>query len=151
METKDYEKQGTDFLEKHGVKMTVKLLYNGPYFDDEKENRDIYQITLERSGKKPWSFRFGQSLNNSRQERRTHEGWEERRKREAKVKAPSAYDVLSVLEKYDPGTFSEFCAEFGYDTDSRKAEKVYFAIQEEYSNLRQMFSGAEINAMAEIQ
>lgn len=64
---------------------------------------------------------------------------------------PSDYDILACLTKYDPGTFDDFCSNFGYDTDSRKAEKTYFAVQKEYQNLQNMFSEAELEKMAEIQ
>lgn len=39
------------------------------------------------------------------------------------VEELSVYDVLACLQKYDCGTFVEFAHEFGYDTDSREAEK----------------------------
>ena len=53
---------------------------------------------------------------------------------------PTEYDVLACLTKYDPGTFQDFCDNFGYDTDSRNAEKTYNAVKEEYNNLCALFN-----------
>jgi hypothetical protein len=64
--------------------------------------------------------------------------------------APSAYDVLACLTKYDPSTFEDFCDSYGYDKDSRKAEKIYFAVVEEYQNLKMLFTDAELEKLAEI-
>jgi hypothetical protein len=66
-------------------------------------------------------------------------------------KNPSDYDILTCLTKYDPGTFENFCSGFGYDTDSRKAEKTYQAVRKEYQALAQIFSSEELEEMAEIQ
>lgn len=65
-------------------------------------------------------------------------------------KAPTAYSVLSCLQKYDVGTFENFCSDFGYDTDSRTAETTYKAVLEEYKNVCILFSDSEIEALQEI-
>jgi len=119
--------------------------------------RDVYEITLERN-KKVYSFRFGQSINNSQgnpkeihaykgtkqYQRLISEGYKPSRVMAdyliKKSIAPTAYDVLACVQKYDIGTFSDFCSEFGYDTDSKKAEKTYFAVQEEFKNINNLFS-----------
>jgi hypothetical protein len=56
------------------------------------------------------------------------------------VRHPSSYDILAAITKCDPGTFDDFCSNYGYDTDSRKAEKIYFDVQKEYSNVYLIFS-----------
>ena len=137
----DYKKQGEDFLKSVGATMSAKFLGNMPYFDDDKESRDVYEITFTRNGK-TWSFRFGQSIADSGEyvKRNPHGKTvydHELIKRKRIV--PGAYDVLSCIEKYDPGTFEDFCGNFGYDTDSRKAEKTYFAVQKEWSECNKMF------------
>lgn len=63
---------------------------------------------------------------------------------------PSAYDVLACLTKYDPDTFSHFCDEFGYDTDSRKALALYESIQQEWDMVRRFFSSDELETLREI-
>jgi hypothetical protein len=150
-----YVTQVEKFMDAVNAKMEVKLLGSMLYFDDDKEPRDVYQITLTRKGKS-YSFRFGQSVLHSRdyveksaQQRNSRgEPWGAilRYKRDA-VKVPTAYDVLAAVQKYEVGTFEDFCSEFGYDTDSRKAEKTYFEIQKEYAEIEKLFS----DVMEELQ
>ena len=59
-----YEKQANDFLEKTGAKIDIQFSNYGKHFDDDKENRDIYNITISR-GNRRFSFKFGNSLNDS--------------------------------------------------------------------------------------
>lgn len=66
-------------------------------------------------------------------------------------KTPTPYDVLTCVEKNEPATFEEWCSELGYDSDSRKAEKVYQAVQVEWRKVQQFFSAAEIEQLQEIQ
>ncbi len=61
-----------------------------------------------------------------------------------------AYDVLACLTKYDPGTFENFCSDFGYDTDSRKAEDVYRAVVKEFHSVQKFFAAEEIPELQEI-
>lgn len=55
---------------------------------------------------------------------------------------PTAMEVLGcVLSDASSGeadSFAEFCAELGYDDDSRKAEKIYAACQQITKKLRQL-------------
>lgn len=62
-------------------------------------------------------------------------------------KTPTAYDVLACLQKYDAGTFENFCGDFGYDTDSRTAKKTYKAVVKEFGKVCEMWTDAEIEAM----
>lgn len=64
---------------------------------------------------------------------------------------PSAYDVLTCLTKYDVGTFEDFCNEFGYDTDSRNAEKIYKSVLNEYTQVCMIWNEKEIEELREIQ
>lgn len=66
------------------------------------------------------------------------------------IKHPSAYDVLACLQKYEVGTFENFCADFGYDTDSRKAVRTYKAVRKEWNNLRKLFTDDQLTELQEI-
>jgi len=136
----DYEKQAQDFMDKYGVTMKAEFLYHGPYFDDDKEKRDVYNITLSRNGV-PWVFKFGQSLDRSGPG--AHGSYYEaymNKKRGLKRRTPPApYDVLACLQKYNVGTFHDFCGDFGYDTDSTKARELYFRVQKEAKKVQSMF------------
>lgn len=174
----DYEQQAIDFLESTKTEFKAEFLRSGKYFDDDKDERDIYQITLKRNGRQ-YSFEFGQSIAKSKRYQDkinkriyTQSGGNlgdhnfrylypkkfpktasEEKYGDFKIiqgEAPTAYDVLACLTKYDPGTFENFCGDFGYDTDSRKAKKTYKAVVKEFRGLQTLFSESELTLMQEI-
>ncbi len=63
------------------------------------------------------------------------------------VKTPDLYSVLACLQKYEVGTFENFCGDFGYDEDSRTAEKTYKAVSKEYDKLCSLFSNEELEIL----
>ena len=127
----DYQKQATDFLEKTGTKFYCVWKKYGKHFADDRDSRHIFKCTIRR-GKKSFSLSFGQSIADG-------------------SNPPTAYAVLSCLQKYDAGTFENFCSEFGYDTDSRTAEKIYKAVCKEYDNVCKLWTDQEIEELQEIQ
>ena len=169
-EKSEYELQTEKFLEETGTTIVSEYEGNGLFFPDDKESRDIYKITLKRNGKK-YSFRFGQSIQNSKgnpEKVTAHIGTKQYAwfisngyKQAYKIDAHSAilvkksipvtaYDVLATITKSNPGSFNSFCFDFGYDTDSKKAEKTYFAVQEEFENVDRLFSDV-MEKLQEIQ
>ena len=171
-----YDKQAQEFTEKTGL--IIHVSYCGHYkrFEDAKHISSQWRIKFSRKGKMEFWFDFSQSCHDSFS--KTDGAGFRRKPLDPKdfhyfaIKEileigatehslpvtlhwertpPSDYSILACLTKYDPGTFEDFCSSFGYDTDSRKAEKTYFAVQKEYQNLRGMFSEAELENMAEIQ
>ena len=164
----DYEKQAIEFLEKTNTTLTIKFLKFDKYFQDEEEKRDIYEITLNR-GNRSYLFTFGQSIQNSRRyvdkqtkqeyfcdgkslnyKTQVSEKYLKNYCKEKPGKYPKQYDVLSCLEKCDPDTFENFCSDFGLDSDSRKAEKLFLACKNQYDNLCKLFSDDEMNELQEI-
>ena len=174
-----YDLQAQDFTEKTGL--IIHVSYCGHYkrFDDAQYISSQWRVRFSRGEfvKREFWFDFSQSVHDSFS--KTEMGKLGRKPlspddyRYLAVKEiletgatesrplpftlhyekspPSDYDILACMTKYDPGTFKDFCGDFGYDTDSRKAEKTYFAVQQEYQNLRGMFSEDELALMAEIQ
>ena len=65
-------------------------------------------------------------------------------------KAPQVAEIVYCLQKYPYFDFSDFCAELGYDPDSRKAYTTFEACNAEYGKLRKLFSAAEIEEIDEI-
>ena len=126
----NYEKQATDFLEKTGCKMEIRFKENRTYFPNDKEQRDVYGIKITR-GKRSWSFDFGNSINNTG------------------IK-PTSYDILACLTKSDPESFENFCNEYGYDFDSRTAEKTYNAVKKEWLNVCRIWNEEEIEELQNI-
>lgn len=71
----------------------------------------------------------------------------------AKLKAnarPTEYDILACVEKYSYDSFSDFCAEFGYSTDSISARETFLACGEEYAGLRRIFTEEQMEMLREI-
>jgi hypothetical protein len=155
----NYNKQADDFLQKVGATIEIKLLGHFRYFDGDKESRDVYEITIKRGDRKPWVFSFGQSIANSKPSiDKKREKWADNdgrmissmlAKKEFPYKPPTAYDVLACITKHDPGIFEDFCGDYGYDEDSRKAEKMYFDVQREAKECKRVF-GDVINELDEI-
>lgn len=63
---------------------------------------------------------------------------------------PSMYSVLTCLTKYDPGTFEDFCMDFGYDSDSISALRTYKAVCKEWKGVENLFSDV-LDELQEIQ
>lgn len=164
----EYDKQARAFLDATGVKFSAKFAYYGAYFDGDEEKRDVYYIVLER-GDRSYGFTFGQSIQNScpwihnaavknpyrkyKGEIRKHDLSSHDRGafvRNKHYRAPSAYDVLACLDPFCPDTFKEFCWMFGYNEDSRAAEKTFNACREQSSQLRALFNSEECEQLAEI-
>lgn len=64
---------------------------------------------------------------------------------------PTLYDVLTCLQKYDVGTFEDFCSDYGYDTDSRTAFKTYKAVVKEFQAMERLFNSEELEVLQMIQ
>lgn len=173
----DYDKQAIDFLHKCNVQFKAEFIKHAKHFADDKEPRDIYKLTLTRD-KRAVSFEFGQStaksgfyytigvqksilprelmgkrglgtyiktklnwsfLNNDKSDKIHY------------PEIPSEYDLLATLQKYEVGTLEDFCDEFGYDINSKKAEKIYEAVCDEYAKVCMIFNDEEMSELQEIQ
>lgn len=150
----EYIKQATDFLQKTHAKMKIEyvgLAVNKEW--KEKEKRCLYEITLT-SSRGSMTFDFWDSIRNTEIRTMPFDSYtvQANKKLAAKKKAavPSVYDVLACLQKCDPGTFEDFCSDYGYDEDSRTAERIYFAAQKEYTQLARLFTPDEMDELAEI-
>lgn len=167
----EYLKQAIDFLTKANAKCEIE--FGGVARNEnwkEKEKRNWYDVTIT-TPKGKMSFVFWDSIHNTKIIAMTLEQYVEKKlrrrfedmsyveKKQAKKKleklkeeaVPNAYDVLACLEKYDVGTFEEFCAEFGYDDDSRIAERIYIAVVKEYKELTRIFTEEQMEKLCEIQ
>lgn len=126
----EYDKQAIDFLNATSTSFTAKFKETGFYFDGDKETRAIFICVLKNKLHR-YRFTFGQSIANGK-------------------KQPSAYDVLACLTKYEVGTFQNFCSDYGYDIDSRKAYKIYKAVLREWENIKLLFTPEQIEILQEI-
>lgn len=63
---------------------------------------------------------------------------------------PGPYSVLACLDSYCPATFDDFCAEYGFDSDSRRAFRSWEATRDLWLRQRAFFTDAELTELAEI-
>lgn len=171
----EYEQQAQDFATKYNLTMTATYLGHYSRLHGKWITAN-YRITLTRPGRKPYSFDFSTSINDSwsytsnesilkklpglpvRFDLDKFFDSPECHRERAQLgrytvtrtkKTPRLYDVLSCLQKYDPGIFEDFCMDFGYDSDSRKAEGIYFSVQKKWSSVAALF-GDCLDELSEI-
>lgn len=125
-----YNKAAYKIADELGLKMKVGDYKYKEHFGD-KVKRCVFKITLKKGGKQ-FSFNFGQSISEGSNE-------------------PTLYSVLTCLQKYDVGSFENFCDDFGYDYDSRTAEKTYKAVVKEFEGMQRLFNSAELELLQNIQ
>jgi hypothetical protein len=145
----EYTKQAEKFMQETATTMNVTFLRYAPYFDNEKDSRDIYHIKLQRNNK-DMEFDFGQSIANSLPPLKPFEKPVGRRKRIP----PTAYDILACLTKYEPEKdVWEFANEFGYEIKNRedfnRVDRTHMAVIKEYRNVMRLF-GDVIDRLREI-
>lgn len=151
MERTDYEKQAEDFLNNYGL--TLQAAFKGdkcPPWDDEKHiHGDRYRVTIKR---KVWTHTRLDSHGEVRPNSVSFDFWNSYRD-SGEGKTPTVYDVLSCIsgDVYCADTFEDFCSEFGYDIDSRKAEQTYRRCKILASKLSRFFTDIEIRDLQEIQ
>ena len=150
----DYNKQATDLLEKFGVKFEYTNLGSEVSRVDPKRKNYRYIARFTRPGKTV-EFDFHGSIADyvAAEIGVPRKGlgkvtalYPDRRRR-----ILQAYSVLACLTKYNPGMFSDFCMEYGYDEDSRKAFAEYEAVCEEWKKVSSFFSASEIEELLEVQ
>lgn len=128
-----------DFLRCNDLEFEAVLASSGcpPWCDGSHMHGDKYNIMIRRTGAKVGlELPFWNSLH-------------AKQKREP-VKP---YDVLAAIssDAYTSDTFEEFCGEFGYDADSRKAHATFERVNALAKELRDFFSQTELEELAEIR
>jgi hypothetical protein len=132
----DYQKQAADFLNSYGIKFSAEYIEHSAHFDDDKKRgveRDIWRLTLKRKGRQ-MSVTFGQSEADS----------------DHGNTPPRPYDLLSCLTKYDPGTFANFCGDYGYSEDSISGLRTYKAVCREWAKMSRFFTAGELEELQDI-
>lgn len=144
-EPNEYDLKAKEFCEKYGIKIQIHYCGRGHfpnYWGEDRYLHDTYNIKIFREGKESPSFKFYNSAVNTENEER-----------------PTEYDILCCLEKYDHGSFEEFCREFGYEqynydmTINRAAKRTYDACEKMYAWVSDIFEeGSECyDELCEIQ
>lgn len=163
-----YLEQAKNFLNKAHAK--CKIVYGGISRNEnwkEKTKRNWYDVTIT-TPRGTMTYVFWNSIYNTEISRMTLENYvtkklkynriedmsyTERIKAEKELERlkaeamPNECDVLACLGKYDVGTFEDFCSEFGYDEESRMAERIYIAVIKEYKDLTRIFTEEQMEEL----
>lgn len=115
----EYEADAQEFAQKHGIKLYVLARTRDYYFPDDDRMRTIYKMQLVRDDKS-YTFTFGQSIADGN-------------------KIPTYYDVFAAMTKSDPGTFHDFCMDYGCDEFKKKSYETYKAVKREYAAMERLF------------
>ena len=164
------EKEVEKILQELGVKCDIRFicLSNNPNWGEDKL-RPLYRITLTTK-KGIYSYFYWGSIREGNLRQMSEEmyarkkykceysdlSYEEKHTvkleftKELKNLVVTPYAVVADLQKYDIGTFEDFCLEFGYDVDSRRALQCYLDVQAQYSELCKIFSEDELERLREI-
>lgn len=171
----EYEQQANDFLTAAGLEFRAVLVGSDcpRYCPDAEADREMdkvdtfprrshihgkhYRATFSKAGRGHISFDFWNSYADEEQNyfvtHRAFWGADDRLTRQYRGKKRTqvtAYSVLACLQKNDPGSLEDFCGDFGYDTDSRRAEETYRAVVEEWRKVRRFFTAAEMEQLQQI-
>lgn len=168
----EYEAQAKQFLADCNATMEIKFIGREipTHWFGETKPRNKYQFTITTPKGKYTSY-FWDSLHNTEMSTiseityaqqkykasydclRSHEKAKARAEL-AKLKAkakPTEYDILACVEKYGYYSFNDFCAEFGYSTDSISAKEIFLACGEEYTGFRRIFTKEQMEKLRGIQ
>lgn len=169
-----YDIKVADWLREHGITFGITATGFRQGFSDDDDNdksyHDTYHATFERAGSGRFVERFdvdnfkqsaAHSRSNIERTRCTNKCGvafgETFRHKDAcaanpkNTETPTAYDILSCITKSDPGTFRDFCGDYGYDEDSMRANRIYLAVQKEYASAAKFFTAEELDELQEIE
>jgi len=136
----EYQRQAEDFLARSGT--TMKITRDGdvrgfPFDKSDHHMHEKYLISMRR-GCRSYEFPFYDCAANFHTNKR-----------------PTAYDVLSCLEKYEvPSDDWDFAHEFGYDIHDKESfnrvSKIRKACEEQYAALYLMFGDQWMEELRQI-
>lgn len=140
----EYTRMAEQFCKTTGTKVSVVYVnITTVPWDKSWQYHNHYIVRLDRNHR-TMRVHFYDSLHNTREGKR-----------------PTKYDVLAALTKSDPGTFSEFCAEFGYtewaecyevatrEGYDKHSYQIYKAVLKEWNNVNRLF-GDVLSDLADI-
>lgn len=134
-----YEQTALDFLAKHGITFHASGgdTARAPWAKTGEPCGYHYTITLTKEKTlSDLSFDFWGSVNDAKT-----------------AKRPTPYSVLACIsgDIHCPSTFADFCAEYGYDEDSRAAHATFTRCAAFAKRLRGFFTKKQIEGLSEIQ
>ncbi len=134
----EYDTQARKFLDDNGLKFraTQKGDRCPPYCDGKCIHGDRYRVTISRKGGGRLSFDYWNSFADIQA-----------------GKEATAYDALTCIssEITCADNFEDFCGDFGYESDSRKAEELFRRCDRFARRLRAFFTPEEQEQLSTIQ
>ena len=136
----DYDEQTKQFLENTKTEVGTTYISHDRHFNNDEHPRARYKVTITHN-KKEMTFTFGQSYSDSYNN-----------DKQPIIEHPTPYEILTSLGYTCDGSFNDFCLDFGYDTDSRKALDNYLAEQKQWYDLLSLgYSDKEMEQLQDIQ
>lgn len=135
----EYDQQAEQFLTANAIKFRATLSdTKTPAWSDNGKHGHHYRVTL--SGNKV-------------KRRLVFDFWGSIKDADDGVETVTPYDVLACIsgDAYTPETFKDFCAEYGYESDSIKALQMFRRCSAFAKRLRAFFTAAELEQLQEIQ
>lgn len=120
-----------DFINKLGIKIQSEYASSNPNMADDKWKANHYKVVMHR-GKKQMTIYYSKSL--------------------ALSGEPEADEVLDSMASDAAGfenarDFEDWCGEYGYDTDSRKAERIFKTVERQAQALQKFLGEADYKAL----
>jgi hypothetical protein len=121
----------SSFIARNRIKVSVRKAERNPNMDDMPRGSTHWAVTIHHDGSR-MTVPFSQGS--------------------AHTSEPKLADVLDCLASDsssvdNAGSFEEWCAEYGYDTDSRRAEKTYKACVSQRNKLHRLLGSEAFEAL----
>ena len=110
------------FVNRHGIRASARWAADNPGMDDMPPGSSHWRVTIRHDGRQlTVPFSMGPALSGE----------------------PDVLDVLDALASdasafENAQDFEDWASEFGYDTDSRRAERIYRAVESQTAKLRRL-------------
>ena len=161
-----YDSQAEQFLASNGIKFRATLSdTKTPAWSNNGKHGHHYRVTLSRKHELRECPACGPMVNwtcpkcvrptySARKPARlTFDFWSSIADAEKGIQTVRPYDVLACIsgDAYCPETFADFCAEYGYESDSIKALQTFRRCSAFAKRLRAFFTETELEQLQNIQ
>ena len=116
------------FVRKHNIRIECEWADRNPNMDDDKWQAYHYKVTMKIDRRQMTTY-YSMGI--------------------AHTKEPTAEDVLDCLASDVAGwinsrSFDDWCGEYGYDTDSRKAYRIYEIVGKQKDQLQKFLGSYDL-------
>ena len=125
----DYDTHAEQFAKRWNVDLETFALGYKKHFPGLEQKFHVFKCKLINKDGEEYEFEYGKAKDSAN---------------------PGMYDVLTGLTKYDPCTYKDFCAEFGYAGGEDSLE-VYHNVKKEWENVLRLFGPEDGKCMEELR